>query len=106
MKKKLLDYVAQKVVELGVRHVFMVTGGGAMHLNHSLGVASGPRVIIIHYSVSIFQTHQNLFNGLEIGAGSKSSVNFPDFEKISAAFALPYQRCSTHNQMQRYLHKF
>lgn len=35
---KLSDYVANKVVELGVRHVFMVTGGGAMHLNHSLGM--------------------------------------------------------------------
>ncbi|MHB8741993.1 MAG: thiamine pyrophosphate-binding protein [Sulfuricaulis sp.] len=34
---KLSDYVAQKVVEHGMRHVFMVTGGGAMHLNHSLG---------------------------------------------------------------------
>ena len=34
---KLSDYVANKVVELGVRHVFMVTGGGSMHLNHSLG---------------------------------------------------------------------
>jgi acetolactate synthase-1/2/3 large subunit len=34
---KLSDYVAQKVVEHGVRHVFMVTGGGAMHLNHSFG---------------------------------------------------------------------
>lgn len=34
---KLSDYIANKVVELGVQHVFMVTGGGAMHLNHSLG---------------------------------------------------------------------
>ena len=34
---KLSNYVAQKVVEHGVRHVFMVTGGGAMHLNHSFG---------------------------------------------------------------------
>ena len=34
---KLSDYVANKVVELGVKHVFMVTWGGAMHLNHSLG---------------------------------------------------------------------
>jgi acetolactate synthase-1/2/3 large subunit len=34
---KLSDWVAQKCVELGIRHVFMVTGGGAMHLNHSLG---------------------------------------------------------------------
>lgn len=34
---KVSDYIAEKVVELGIRHVFMVTGGGAMHLNHSLG---------------------------------------------------------------------
>ena len=37
MKIKLSDYVAQKVIEQGVKHVFMVTGGGAMHLNHSFG---------------------------------------------------------------------
>lgn len=37
MRIKLSDYVAQKLFELGIRHVFMVTGGGAMHLNHSLG---------------------------------------------------------------------
>jgi len=37
MSTKLSDYVAQKVFELGIKNVFMVTGGGAMHLNHSLG---------------------------------------------------------------------
>jgi acetolactate synthase-1/2/3 large subunit len=37
MKMKLSDWVADKVVELGIKHVFMVTGGGAMHLNQSLG---------------------------------------------------------------------
>ena len=34
---KLSDWVAQACVNQGVRHVFMVTGGGAMHLNHSFG---------------------------------------------------------------------
>ncbi|NDB69820.1 MAG: thiamine pyrophosphate-binding protein, partial [Methylocystaceae bacterium] len=34
---KLSDWVAQECVNQGVRHVFMVTGGGAMHLNHSFG---------------------------------------------------------------------
>ena len=34
---KLSDYVLDFVAELGVTHVFLVTGGGAMHLNHSLG---------------------------------------------------------------------
>lgn len=46
---KLSDYVANKVVELGVRHVFMVTGGGAMHLNHSLGWHSGLECVFNHH---------------------------------------------------------
>src|SRR6202789_234781 len=33
---KLSDYVFQFVADAGVRHVFLVTGGGAMHLNASL----------------------------------------------------------------------
>jgi acetolactate synthase-1/2/3 large subunit len=34
---KLSDYVVRFVADLGVKHVFMVTGGGAMHLNDSVG---------------------------------------------------------------------
>jgi acetolactate synthase I/II/III large subunit len=34
---KLSDYVVRFVVEQDVKHVFLVTGGGAMHLNQSLG---------------------------------------------------------------------
>jgi acetolactate synthase I/II/III large subunit len=34
---KLSDYVIQFIESIGVRHVFMVPGGGAMHLNDSLG---------------------------------------------------------------------
>jgi acetolactate synthase-1/2/3 large subunit len=34
---KLSDYVMQFVAEQGVKHVFMLPGGGAMHLNESLG---------------------------------------------------------------------
>jgi acetolactate synthase-1/2/3 large subunit len=33
---KLSDYVVRFVADLGVKHVFLVTGGGAMHLNQSL----------------------------------------------------------------------
>src|ERR1700722_7942998 len=33
---KLSDYVFQFVADLGVKHCFLVTGGGAMHLNASL----------------------------------------------------------------------
>jgi acetolactate synthase I/II/III large subunit len=34
---KLSDYVISFIAAQGVRHVFLVTGGGAMHLNESLG---------------------------------------------------------------------
>jgi acetolactate synthase-1/2/3 large subunit len=33
---KLSDYVVHFIAEQGVKHVFLVTGGGAMHLNQSL----------------------------------------------------------------------
>ncbi len=34
---RLADYVAQTLARHGIRHVFMVTGGGAMHLNDAIG---------------------------------------------------------------------
>jgi acetolactate synthase-1/2/3 large subunit len=34
---KLSDYVVDFIARQGVRHVFMIPGGGAMHLNDSLG---------------------------------------------------------------------
>src|SRR5215467_3346268 len=34
---RLADYVMQFVADQGVKHVFLVTGGGAMHLNDALG---------------------------------------------------------------------
>ena len=39
---KLSDYVVKFVADLGVKDVFLVTGGGAMHLNHSL--SAEPRI--------------------------------------------------------------
>lgn len=34
---KVADYIARRVADAGIRHVFMVTGGGAMHLNDAFG---------------------------------------------------------------------
>ena len=36
---KVTDYIAKRLKEHGVEHFFMVSGGGAMHLNDSLGRA-------------------------------------------------------------------
>lgn len=38
---KLSDYVASRVSKLGVGHAFMLSGGGAMHLNDSFGNTVG-----------------------------------------------------------------
>ena len=34
---KLSDYIVGQLAEWGIRHIFLVTGGGAMHLNDSIG---------------------------------------------------------------------
>ncbi len=41
MKIRVADYVTQVLVREGVRHAFMVTGGGAMHLNDAIGRCPG-----------------------------------------------------------------
>ena len=48
-RMKLSDYVAKKVSEHGIKHVFMVTGGGAMHLNHSFGSHEKIECIFNHH---------------------------------------------------------
>lgn len=49
--------------------------------------------------VSIFQTHRNFFNGVEVGAGPRSGVSFPDFARLMAGFGLPYRRVARHNDI-------
>lgn len=36
-KVRVADYIAQRAVEAGAQHVFLVTGGGAMYLNDAFG---------------------------------------------------------------------
>ena len=49
MKIKVSNYIAQKLVESGIRQVFTVTGGGAMHLNDALGHQPGLRSLYQHH---------------------------------------------------------
>ncbi len=45
---KLSDYILGQLREWGARHVFLITGGGAMHLNDSVGT-SGLSYICTHH---------------------------------------------------------
>ena len=46
---RLADYVVQKLAEYGVRHIFLVTGGGAMHLNDAIAREPRLRYICNHH---------------------------------------------------------
>ena len=46
---KLSDYLVKKLESYGVRHVFMVTGGGAMHLDDSFGQSKKIKRIFNHH---------------------------------------------------------
>ncbi len=49
MRIKVSDYIAGLAAELGIEHVFTVTGGGAMHLNDSFGHSSELKCIYNHH---------------------------------------------------------
>lgn len=46
---KVSEYVASFLADFGVRHVFMVTGGGAMHLNDAFGRETRIKYICNHH---------------------------------------------------------
>jgi len=61
---KISDYMMDFIADLGVSHVFCVTGGGAMHLNNSLG--SNPRL------TGVFNIHEQ---GASIAAEAYSRIH-------------------------------
>ena len=49
MKQRLADYVADFLVNRGIKDCFMITGGGAMHLNDALGHKEGLKCTYNHH---------------------------------------------------------
>ncbi len=49
MRVKVSDYIAQFLVDHGIRHCFMVVGGGAMYLDDSFGHQQGLACIFNHH---------------------------------------------------------
>lgn len=46
---RVADYIAQALVSHGISDVFLVTGGGAMHLNDAIGRCEGLRYVACHH---------------------------------------------------------
>jgi hypothetical protein len=48
-KIRVADYIAKRCVEAGASHVFLVTGGGAMHLNDAFGRNKNLTPVCFHH---------------------------------------------------------
>ncbi len=46
---RVADYIAELLASKGMTHVFLVTGGGAMHLNDAFGRAKGLTYVALHH---------------------------------------------------------
>ncbi len=55
------DYIAQTLAAYGVRHVFMVTGGGAMHLNDAFGRCRELSVVCCHHEQACAMAAESYF---------------------------------------------
>jgi acetolactate synthase-1/2/3 large subunit len=90
----------------GAKRVIAIAGDGSIMMNlQELQTIAGyglpVKIFLINNSgyVSIFQTHRNFFNGVEVGGGPKSNVTFPDFGKVATAFGLGYFRAESHAEL-------
>lgn len=48
-KVRVADYIASRCVDAGAKHVFLVTGGGAMHLNDAFGRNKNIEPVCFHH---------------------------------------------------------
>jgi acetolactate synthase I/II/III large subunit len=91
----------------GNKPIICLAGDGSIMMNlQELQTIAGNKLPIKIFLlnnngyVSIFQTHRNFFNGVEIGGGPKSGVSFPDFEPLMKAFGFAYTQCTRHNELK------
>jgi acetolactate synthase-1/2/3 large subunit len=92
----------------GNKPIICLAGDGSIMMNlQELQTIAGNKLPIKIFLlnnngyVSIFQTHRNFFNGVEIGGGPKSGVSFPDFEPLVKAFGFAYTQCARHNELKK-----
>jgi len=89
------------------KRVICIAGDGSIMMNLQemqtiAGYGLPVKVFLLNNNgyVSIFQTHRNFFNGVEVGGGPKSNVTFPDFSKLATAFGFNYARASRHDDLE------
>jgi acetolactate synthase-1/2/3 large subunit len=83
LKIKVSDYIAQRCVEAGAKHVFLVTGGGAMHLNDAFGRNKSLELVCFHHeqaAAMAAESYYRLTNRLAVvnvttGPGGINALN-------------------------------
>ena len=88
------------------QRVICIAGDGSIMMNIQemqtiAGMNLPVKVFLLNNNgyVSIFQTHRNFFNGVEVGGGPKSNVTFPDFGKVATAFGFSYLHVQRHDEL-------
>lgn len=87
---------------IALKHeVILATGDGSFMMNlqelQTLAHHQLPIKILLFENQgynAIRQTSKNFFNGELIGCTPESGVSFPDFEKLSGTFGIPYIKCA------------
>jgi acetolactate synthase-1/2/3 large subunit len=88
------------------KRVVCIAGDGSIMMNIQemqtiVGNGMPVKIFLVNNNgyVSIFQTHRNFFNGVEVGGGPKSNVTFPDFSKLATAFGFTYSSAVNHDEL-------
>jgi acetolactate synthase-1/2/3 large subunit len=92
--------------------IVCIAGDGSIMMNLQelqtiVGESLPIKIFLLNNSgyVSIFQTHRNFFNGVEVGGGPKSGVSFPSFQRLSEGFGIPYLSCNNHSALEVNVHE-
>ena len=80
---RVADYIASRCVEAGAKHVFLVTGGGAMHLNDAFGRNKNLEPVCFHHeqaAAMAAESYYRLTNRLAVlnvttGPGGINALN-------------------------------
>jgi acetolactate synthase-1/2/3 large subunit len=87
------------------RTVVCVTGDGSIQMNlqelQTIIHNKLPIKIFVHTNggyFAIMQTHTNYFGRLS-GCTKETGISFPDFEKLSYAYGIPFCKCANHDEL-------
>lgn len=88
------------------KRIICLAGDGSLMMNlQELQTVSGLRLPVKIFVLnntgyhSIRQTQRNFFPDNIVGCGEESGLSFPDFEKVAAAFRLPFRRIQNHGDL-------